>query len=414
MRKIFLTAACCLFASASFAQMKMVNRAFSEAKMENPDFNAARNAIKEAMENPETKEVAKTWYVGGFVENKAFENDQKKMMINQEVKENDMYNALYNTYKYFRVAAKYDTVPNEKGKVKPKYLRDIKTILKNNQAFFMNAGAYYYNQKDYNKAGEMWQTYLDIPDIDFMKSMDIKKDTTYTQIKYNRAIAAVIEGQGKDDKAVHEVAIKTLEGLKDSKYNEMDVYKFLTYEYETMKDTTSLVKTLEEAVTKFGKDANKDDYQFLLKLINYYIYSDQAQRAIAYLDKALETDPQNAEYWKVKGSLYSELKDDDKAIECMKKAIEINPDYVDAIGELGRLYYNKAIEMTSEISTIKEDKAYIQARNEKVVPYYKLAMPLLEKAHKMKPDESMYKIALRGIYYNLEDEANLKRIESEM
>ncbi|BEG61429.1 hypothetical protein Cfast33896_03840 [Coprobacter fastidiosus] len=37
-----------------------------------------------------------------------------------------------------------------------------------------------------------------------------------------------------------------------------------------------------------------------------------------------------------------------------------------------------------------------------------------EKAHSMKPDENEYMIALRGIYYNLGDEANLKKIEAEM
>lgn len=36
--------------------------------MEKPNFQEARDNIKGALTNPETKDDAKTWYVAGFVE----------------------------------------------------------------------------------------------------------------------------------------------------------------------------------------------------------------------------------------------------------------------------------------------------------------------------------------------------------
>ena len=101
MKKTFLTATLCLAATGALAQMKSVNQAFSEAKMENPNFKEARATIQQALTNPETENVAKTWYVAGFIENKAFEADQKKQLLNQKVDEKNLYNALYDNYKYY-------------------------------------------------------------------------------------------------------------------------------------------------------------------------------------------------------------------------------------------------------------------------------------------------------------------------
>ena len=73
MKRVLLTVALCVAASASFAQKKAVNEAQSIAKSPNADFAEARNLIKCALENPETKNDAKTWYVAGFIENQQFD-----------------------------------------------------------------------------------------------------------------------------------------------------------------------------------------------------------------------------------------------------------------------------------------------------------------------------------------------------
>ena len=68
MKRVLLTVALCVAASVSFAQKKAVNEAQSIAKGSTPDFSEARTLIKGALENPETKDDAKTWYVGSTVQ----------------------------------------------------------------------------------------------------------------------------------------------------------------------------------------------------------------------------------------------------------------------------------------------------------------------------------------------------------
>ena len=132
MKKVLFTVALCVVASASFAQKKAVKEAESLAKGTTPDFTEARALIKGALENPETKDNAQTWYVAGFIEDQQFNQEQAKQMLGQQPNEPVMYEALGSILPYFEKSYELDQLPNEKGKVKPKWTKKIKGILSAN------------------------------------------------------------------------------------------------------------------------------------------------------------------------------------------------------------------------------------------------------------------------------------------
>ena len=59
MKKIFLFTVLCLIGGTAFAQKKNVSRANNELKQEKPNYEEARQLVKEARENPETQNDAK-------------------------------------------------------------------------------------------------------------------------------------------------------------------------------------------------------------------------------------------------------------------------------------------------------------------------------------------------------------------
>ncbi len=72
-------------------------------------------------------------------------------------------------------------------------------------------------------------------------------------------------------------------------------------------------------------------------------------KAIEYVRKALELDPQNADAWRTLGNDYALLKDYDNAIEYHRTALELDPQNADAWLQLGNDYawlkdYHKANE----------------------------------------------------------------------
>ena len=421
MKKTTLTVVLLLSIICAFGQKKAVNRAFSEAKMEKPNFQEARDNIKGALTNPETKDDAKTWYVAGFVENSYFEKDNVQKTLGMTLKDGDgpMYDALVKSYEYFLQAIALDTLPNEKGKIKPRYVKDIRKTLKQNIDGYANAGVYYFTQKEYKKAYDVWGIYLNIPKMSIMKGEKegLPADSTLAILEFNRALAAL---QTNDTT----LAIKALNEAKGNGYNQNDIYKYLVYEYEMTQDTANLIKTLQEGEKLFKnemvevKDENgntkmQKDNTYTLKLINLYIFSGKYDEAIATLESVLADEPNNAEYWNVKGNLYESQKKYDQSIECFEKAISINPSYADALGSIGRVYFNLAVQKNNEISTITDNAKYTEAREKEVLPLFEKSRPYYEKAYELKPDEPDYKYALRNIYYNLNDAEKLKAIEGQ-
>ena len=404
MKRVLLTVALCVAASsASFAQKKAVKEAQGIAKGDKADFTEARALIKGALENPETKDDAQAWYVAGFIEDQQFSAERTKQILGQQPNEPVMYEALGAILPYFKKAYELDQLPNEKGKIKPKYSKDIKSILGADHVYFFNGGAYYFDQKDYKKAYDFFNQYLEISELPmFEGTQTAEKDSTFMTVQFYAAVAAT---QLQDSP----IAIKALERAKSSDFRLNDVYQYLSYEYKQAGDSVNYVKTLEEGYAKFPNEEF-----FLMSLIDAYIQSSQNEKAISYLNTAIAQKPSDSQLYHALGIVYETgIKDYAKAEETFKKALEVNPESVESMSALGRIYYNQAVNKQGEANMINDSKKF-QEELTIAKDLFKQALPYFQKAHEMKPSESEYMVALRGIYYNLNMGPELEAIEAEM
>ncbi|MBQ8565564.1 MAG: tetratricopeptide repeat protein [Bacteroidaceae bacterium] len=423
MRKTLLTASLLLLSvTFTFGQKALVDQAWSLAKRtEKPDFKQARASIQQALAG-ESAEDAKAWYVAGNIEQRFFEKEYSQLQYGLGANEDAMYKALYDGYKYYLKAVELDTLPNEKGKVKPKYLKNIQKDLLNNTDGYNNGAVHQFNnKKDYKGAYDYWNIILEIRDLPFMAPMAKKmpSDSIYAQIEYNASLAAYYS----DDRAL---SVKAHERAKGNGYEQNSVYQRLVQEYSIARDTVNLIATLNEGNQLFGdtdverKHADgstyykKEDF-YGISLMNLYISSQQYDKAFEVLNEILPKSPENYDLWNVKGNLHENQGETEEAIKCFQKALELNPKFADALGSMGRIYFNQAVEKDNELSTsITNTAEYNKAKEQEVLPLYRQALPYFEQAHQLNADERDYMVALRSIYYNLNDAANLKLIEIEM
>lgn len=406
MKRVLLTVALCVAASASFAQKKVVNEAQSIAKGSNADFGEARTLIKGALENPETKDDAKTWYVAGFIEDQQFNAERAKQILGQQPNEPVMYEALYGILPYFQKAYELDQLPNEKGKVKPKYTKDIKSILSANHVYLFNGGAYYFDKQEYKKAYDFFNQYVKISELPmFAGTQTAEKDSTFMTVQFYAAAAASL---AKDSR----LAIAALERAKNTPYHQYDVYQYLCYEYgeaRTAQDSVMLEKTFEEGMQVFP-----DSAFFLNNLINTYIYSNRNEKALEMLNVAIQKNPNDANLYNVMGRVYETgLKDYANAEKNFQIALEKDPNLTDALSNIGRIYYNQGVNKLSEANMINDSKKY-QEELSMAKDLFKKALPYYKKAHEAEPEKMDNMIALRGIYYNLNMGPELEAIEAEM
>ncbi|MDO9153791.1 MAG: tetratricopeptide repeat protein [Paludibacter sp.] len=403
MKRVILAIILVLSVTSSYSQKKNVNKAKNKALMEIPDFAGARADIKLALEDATTKDLASTWHTAGLIGYKENDAEIKKQMLNQKFDADVKGKAIVESYNYYIKAYELDGLPDAKGKVKPKFQKDIKAKIKEyyaTQANLVAYGAHLFDKKKYAETVNAFEIYLGIPKLPMMNN-EIKLDSTYFMIKYYTGIAAANAGN-------HDKAILYYEDLKDDGYEELTVHQLLYDEYLKRKDTVNFVKTLKAGFEKFPSEA-----WFLQNLINYYIYSGQTQAALVYLNSAIDREPNMAQYQYVKGNLAESMGKLDEARAAFDRAIELDNTIADAYAGIGRLYFNKAVKMADEANDIKDLKLY-NAAKKKADGVFDESRPYFKKAAELKPDEIEYKRTLKTLYYRLRMNKEFEAIEKEL
>ena len=402
MKKVILAIILAVSVTGTYAQKKNVSKAKNKALMEVPDFKRAREDIKPALTDSITKKQALTWHVAGTIGYKENEAELKKQMLGQKFDADVKGKAIMESYEYFLKAYELDGSPHAKGKIKPKFQKDIKAKIKEyytTQANLVAYGAHLFEKKDYPATVKVFETYLGIPELPMMNG-ELKPDSTYYMIKYYTAIAST-NGDMNDK------AIAYYEDLKDDGYEELIVHQLLYEEYMKKKDTVNFVKTLKAGFEKFP-----DEPWFLQNLINYYIFSNQTKDAIVYLNAAIQRDPNKAEYQFIKGNLDENMGNLEDARKAFDRAIEIDPKQADAYAGIGRLIYNKGVSMSDAANEIRDNKLY-NAAKKKADAVFAESITYFKKAAELKPAEMEYKRTLKNIYYRLKMDKEYEAIDKE-
>lgn len=404
MKRVILSLFLVLGVTFTFAQKKNVNKAKNLTLMENPDYKAAREAITPALTDSTTMNLANTWFVAASIGNA--ENDAffQQMVLGKEVDRIAKGKSLLEAYNYYLKAYDLDLLPDAKGRVKPKFTKTIKEKVLDyfkNQVNFIGYGAAVFEQKDYKGAVEIFEIYMNIPKLAMMADEKFEEDSTFKMIKYYTAIAAT-------NAEMTDKAIKYYEDLKDDNYETLNVYQLLYEQYRGKGDTVQFVNVLKEGFEKFP-----DESWFLQNLINYYIFAKKGDEAMVYLNKALTRDPNNPQYLFVMGNLEESKGNSEGAKAAFEKALSADPNLADAWAGVGRLIFNKAVQMADAANSIKENKPYLAAKK-KADEEFEKSLPYFEKANELNPDDQENLRTLRTLYYRLKMDAKYDAVSKEL
>lgn len=377
------------FGCAQTANVKGADRLSDASK---PNYPEARNLIQQALENPETKDDAKTWYTAGLVEERAFTGENQKSLKGEPQDLPNMYKALLAMHEYYTKTYEIDHQPNDKGKVRPKFEKKISKAYEENLLYYINAGGYYMEQKDFKNALKAFQAFREIKRSPLFEGEKIAQpDSNSMMVDFFAIITAYQAG----DK---QLAIQYGEELKGNGYRQNEVYQILAQTYIEEGDTANYITTMREGLKLFPKEP-----YYSVNLINTYIVQNKYDEARTFLTQAIELNPENPQLYDVMGKLYEES-NEEEAIKWFSKALEVDPNYVESLCNIGRIYYNKAVEVSD-----KEEGGMAAAQKKRTALLNK-ALPYLEKAYSINPDASYY--LLGNIYYALGDNAKYEEIQA--
>lgn len=269
---------------------------------------------------------------------------------------------------------------------KTKKINELYVQLK---GLFIAEGSNYYSFKNYASAYNSFNNVILIGQLPQLNQKD-------TAIYYYSALSAQLAGKNKEAIDLYLKAID-LNFTSDG-----NAYSYLDQSYRALGDTESGLKYLEQGFTKYPKNQN-----LLIALINYYLTKNEdPTKVLTYLDKAIQDDPKNASLYHAKGTLYDKLGDFDKAIETYQKAIDNDPNFSDPYFNIGAIYYNKAIKFLEEANKVpaKELEKY-DGLIAKANVEFKKALPFMEKASELKPDDKFTLESLKNIYFRYRRES---------
>ena len=424
MKKVLFVAALLMGAtSLTFAQEKAVKEAKKIANGTNPDFAKAEGLINQALTNPETKDLAETWDVAGFIQRRRSEEEMKNAYLRKPYDTLQVYNSALNMCRYYLKCDELAQIPNEKGKIKNKYRKGNSATMLNERGNLINGGIQFYNtylgsekKEDGQKALDFFGMYVDLASNPMFEDKKLlQTDTILPTIAY---YASMVATRLEDYPSVLKYAPYARDNKEVGKY----AMELESTALKAQGDTAKWVASLQAGLQKYP------DHQFFFgNLIDYYSNNNKYDEALAFADKMMANDPNNTFYLYVKGylyhNMYTVLRDKDaakaaesleKAIEFYKKTTEVDPNYAEAYSNMGLVYCLQAQDFSEKATTDVNDPKYAQDQAT-LKTFYEKARPCYEKARQLQPEKKeLWLNGLYRVYYNLQMGPEFEEIEKLM
>jgi len=284
----------------------------------------------------------------------------------------------------------------------PEYLNDNKQEIYQRVGNVMNTyytkGADDYNTGKFAEAAPM-----------FKKAYDIAKSLGSSDANDMLNFAATSALRAED----YATALGYFNELKNNGVDGVDVYKHLAACYNGMGDSENAM-----AMINAGLEKDPSDASLIVEKVNAYMKEGKSVEAVEDINKLLALDPQNAQLLFVLGTIYGDennkdVYDTEKAKKYYEDAIEINPDYYDAIYNLGALYITMSNKLKTEanelpLNKVKEYNDLVKQAEDLV----RTGLPYVKKAYETQPTPEV-KNVLKTMYVQLKMNEEAKALDAE-
>ncbi len=399
MKKLMLAALMLLGTSAAFAgdsdALKAILKAqtYSEAKslLQSSQSQLANDAERAKAYNKLYELAMKKVNAEQTVQLRNETNEKMGQKGGEPVDEKGLYQAVDNAFDAGLEMVKFDNMPNEKGKVKPRFTTVIDQLyLLRGQ--LINGGIFFQGAKDDKTAYKFLARYVDTADDPVFAKFDKSKDTNLNEIAF---FAAYYAYDNKDfEKAARyiEYAMKSQERAKEAQQLQLAI---LGAQLKTRQDSIAYAEKLEAI---YSQDPSND--AILTTLTSTYSGLGMQDKAEKLINAQLAKNPNSYGALVMKGQFESQKKNYDAAADCLSKALALAKDDDSRIAinaSIGQCWFYKAQERVAEVKGV-----LTKAAREQFNEVYNKAIQYLEAAKQLdvtKSHKSNWAYPLYGCYY---------------
>lgn len=375
--------------SYSQAQRYKVTSAWNNLRKNN--LKDALEAIEPAKDHKRTKDDAKTWFYRG--------NIYLAIHMSKEDKfKNLVEGGLDSAYVSYKKAVELDD--------KDKYKDELTDRMKYVSEQYFNQGVNNYKTKKYDKAMD-----------GFEKAATVNKkyrNTIDTAAYYYAGNSADLAG--KPDKA-----LQFYKKAKEYNFDNEQLYASLSRLYSQKGDTAMALDIIQEGMERYPGNFN-----LIITETNIYLNQGKTEKALDNLKVAVKKDTANPSIWFAVGANYDQLMKEqendtlkkammEEAVNAYKKALQLKPDYYKPAFNLGAIYVNRAAVLQNKANQLPLDETEkFNMMKKRADSMLKQAMPHLEKAHQIKPQDLNTLQSLKEIYARLNKTDKLKEVNGKI
>jgi Tfp pilus assembly protein PilF len=351
----------------------------------------ALEAINQCVLDASTAQDAKAWFIRGNVYLELSNTKEEKF---KSLDPDPLPKALES----YKKSIEFDP--------KKEYYEDILAKLNWQRNNYYNTAVENYNNKLYKDAM-----------LNFARGAEVMElaNVSDTIALLNAATCASLANEKEASKQYY---IKLLK----SDYKSPVAYITLSDIYRQDKDSANALKYV-----RMGQQVYPNDLRLFLAETNIYLTFNNTPRALNNLKVAMAKDSSNYSVAFALGTIYDNISNDtsktaaernqafEDAIKAYANSIRLNPEYFEGNYNLGALYVNKAASINDEATklpleeTVKFDKLKKEADN-----YLEKALPFLEKATDLQPDDVNTLFTLKQIYSRTNKPDKVKSVQEKI
>lgn len=265
------------------------------------------------------------------------------------------------------------------------------------------AGMFMINAKKYDEALEYFETLL-------------RKGYTGQLTEYVATDKETGEVIGFQDEKTRDLSMKTGQYInpetRETPSKKGELLRYITLIYREKGDNDKVKEVLKTARLE-----NPDDKDLILLDAEYSYESGDLANYNKLIDEMIAADPENPELYFNIGARSQELGEDEKAVGYYEKAIDLDPKYEAPLINLAILKLAKEAPLIEEMNNLgmsaADNKRYDELKEQREA-IYKEALPLLEKASNLNPNNVEVLRTMTNIYGQLGNEAKQNEMKAKL
>lgn len=323
------------------------------------------------------------------------------------------------------------------NKVKGAYGTEIKALKQTMTANLLKKGNDAYEKKDFAVASANFErlhkinrkdtlylyyaaaTAVNAPDYPrALKLYGKLKDLGYTGVETNYFAVnkATQKKEAFNSKELRDISVRSKSHVSPSEEKteskKAEIVKNIALIHQNEGNDEKAIEAYTDAISQ-----NPDDVNLILNQANLYYKMGNNAEFKRLLTKATTMDPENPDLQYNLGVIAAEAKDIEAAKKYYAKAIELNPNYVNAYINLAALTLGEETKLIDEMnglgSSSADNKRYDELRTMRL-DLFRKAIPNLEKALEIDQNNESASTTLINIYGALGETAKLNALKAKM